>query len=148
MENKKNPVVLGVLLVLKLSDLTLKERLIARRNGIKDETLKSRLRMGWDKKRAINEPINKRLTKEHLEIAKKNGINPGTVQNRVYSLQWDVKDAITKPVRQRKYEKCIKIAQANGIAKQTFYARVKRNGWKEEDAATIPVGKRVRTNDR
>lgn len=135
-------------LTLKLSDLTLKERLTAQENGINEETLKSRLRMGWDKERAVTEPTNKLLTKEHLEIAKKNGINPGTVQNRVYALQWDIEDAITKPVRKRKYEKWIKIAKANGITNQTFYARVKRDGWKEEDAATIPVGKRVRTNDR
>lgn len=77
------------------------------------------------------------ITPNEYEIAKDNGIDKKTVDNRVRSLGWDKKRAITTPIKRRKFfdKELIKKAAENGISEMTLKYRVK-NGWSIEDAVT------------
>jgi hypothetical protein len=65
------------------------------------KTVRSRMRDGWSVWEAVSTPakkIKKIVTKEHLEIAKRNGISSSCVWNRVYKNGWDTEKAITTPM--------------------------------------------------
>lgn len=129
-------------MTLRLTDLTLKERLTARENGISDATLRHRLRNGWDKERAITEPVEK--WKKYYELAKKNGIPINTFRWRIYTQGLHPKVAATKPLRHKQEKvKWAEVAEKKGINKRTFFWRV-NNGWDYERAATeLPGRKKV-----
>lgn len=95
--------------------------------------------------RAFNDPDNLfKLTPQHIEIAKKNGISEMRARKRV-SDGWTVQDAISIPLQLplsetvKDYEKYQEVAKKNGINYHTFYQRYKR-GMSLQDAATVPVG--------
>lgn len=80
-------------------------------------------------------------TWEEYEIAEKNGISKGNVDQRI-NLGWTIEKAITKPIRvtfRQKYAEFIKLAESNGIAFLTFRARVEKHNWTPEDAATKSI---------
>ena len=139
--------------------ITPEEYEIAIANGISANTLEARIRCyGWDKQRAITEPLRKKrhedLPREVIERAAQNGINQSTLSSRVHLLGWDIEKACTKPLfdysehlanvnRSRaKYPKeMYELAKINGISDRTFRRRVK-NGMKMLEAATKPPGAR------
>lgn len=96
-------------------------------------------------KQAVEKAKKQKVTKEHLKIAKENGIKESTVRSRVYYHGWDVEDAIVTPPNYGKYKKWREVAKANGIALPTFYSRINVNGWTPEKAATTPLLKRRET---
>lgn len=105
------------------------------------------------------------LTREHYEVAVKNGIPRRTVYYRYNYQFWSIERSITEPVhtkaetRKMAHEKNKKdkyrlrdLAKENGIGWNTFYDRI-RKGWNEHLAATTPPGtfigrynKRVKIN--
>jgi uncharacterized protein YjcR len=81
-----------------------------------------------------------KITPQHIELAKKNGISKLTVRSRVYRDGWTVDEAITTPVQEKKsaqYYRYKDIALSNGIHPEAFKSRV-RIGWTFEKAATVP----------
>lgn len=83
------------------------------------------------------------ITDEEYEIAEKNGISKGNVDQRVHAYGWEIERAITQPIRkQRKHtynQKYLDLAKENGISLSVYRYRVKEAGWDEERAATTPV---------
>ena len=77
-----------------------KWREIAKANKISSGTFRQRRAKGATPKEAATTPLlNKKsgLTKEHYQIAKKNGIPPGLAYQRYEVLFWSIEDAITAP---------------------------------------------------
>jgi uncharacterized protein YjcR len=81
------------------------------------------------------------VTPEEYEIAQKNGISPGRVNDRIRNYGWSKKDAITIPPMKMKpfNEKYVKLAESNGISRDTFRLRVRHYGMSEYEAATKPL---------
>jgi hypothetical protein len=116
-----------------------------------EETLKRAREQNAQYTKIVHERIDKdpnnlfKITSQHIEIAKKNGIKKDTVRKRVFSYGWTVQDAITIPVdKKSKAEKSseflefCELAIKNNIHPATFESRVKR-GWTLEDAATNEI---------
>lgn len=90
----------------------------------------------------MRDVYNYYITDEDYAIAKKNGIKPATVWDRVRRHGWSKQDAITKPVRKNgKLKKWIKIAESNGISYTTFANRIYILGWSLEKASTVKNGR-------
>ena len=119
--------------------ITPEEYRIAEKNGIKRDTLEKRIRYhGWDKERAITEPIKGSKYKKWVQLAKKNGISSSVFYQRVNRLNWSIKKAATTPINstKHKYPKWIKEElKKNGIKYYTFLKRIE-NGWDLERAYT------------
>jgi hypothetical protein len=86
--------------------------------------------------------VQRWLTKEEREIAKKNGIGRSTLHSRVYLWGYDIERAITEPPKKSSIidgyrEKC----RENGVSDSLFHYRV-NSGWNKEDASTKPPEKR------
>jgi hypothetical protein len=94
----------------------------------------------WD--RLNKDPNNLfKLTPEHIESAKQNGICKSTLLNRVYYAGWAVKDAISTPPMNDwsgEYYDYLKMAKENGISDRVYRWRIKK-GWSFIDAATKEV---------
>lgn len=118
--------------------ITPEDYMEAEKNGINAKVVYDRVYLGWNKKRAITEPVQKRrLTQDHFKIASKNGIPENTVKHRVSKLKWDIEKAITvKPIKKK--NKYLDLARQNGIKESTFWSRVNQ-GWTQEKASTTPV---------
>jgi hypothetical protein len=137
-------------------------------NGISAKTLDVRIRrFGWDKQRAIAEPLRqkrsiaeplrqKRSIAEWLRLAKQNGIKESTFYARINKSGWDLERAATTPLCLRPYELAaaarVKIPQeikdlaaVNDIALGTFKSRVYQSGWDMQRAATEPVWSPTKT---
>lgn len=127
---------------------------IAKRNGINDFTLRSRIHnYGWEINRAITEKPQKRNStgwSEWKETALANGIGRDTYFSRI-SRGKSPEEASTLPKMNSKdmMEKLVSavrlypaefydISVSNGISKKLFYQRVSILGWSLEDACTIP----------
>lgn len=94
------------------------------------------------------------ITDSEYEEAKKNGIKPSVVDNRVRQLGWSIEKAITIPVREKRSLKGLKEkAMKNGIPIKTLLGRIRR-GWDPEKAAAEPslgegeIGKRLSDGHR
>lgn len=139
---------------------------IAKRNGIKESTVRSRVYVyGWKIDRAIAEKPKQRIPtgwSEWKETALANGIGRDTYVSRV-SRGMSPKEASTAPKMTSKEmaEKLVSTvrlypaefydkAVSNGISKKLFYQRTSTLGWSLEDACTIPPGsvKGDRNNSR
>lgn len=83
--------------------ITDEEYAIAEGNGISKDTVNFRIRrMGWEKEKALTKPPRKYSDRRnHIEIAKSNGIGRSTFYNRL-SDGWKVEDACTIPVMNSK----------------------------------------------
>lgn len=141
---------------------------IAKKNGIKEATVWSRVRLyGWSIQRAITEVPKKRKTtgwNKWKQVALSNGICYETFVTRVHRGMTAEESATTSPLdeteslnRARKtnikfpdeyYER----AKKNGISRENLYQRVTKCGWSLEDACTIPIvknnGDRLRVGKR
>lgn len=134
-------------------DYTLSEKDYQRAisNGIKREMARQRFfDLGWDKERAVTEPVNKKIDRSHwIQVAAEHGIPRGTFNMRLQR-GWSEEKAATTPKLsisvaherrhelQRKYPiELLQKAVENGISEQTFRRRV-REGWNPEIAATKP----------
>ncbi len=116
--------------------ITPEEYKIAEENGICNRLLYQRMFEGWNKKRAMTEPPQKRkLTAEHFKIAESNGISKNTLKHRISQLGWEIEKAITTPIIIKK-NKYLDQARKNGINENTYYSRIEQ-GWSKEDASTI-----------
>lgn len=114
----------------------------ANENGISMAALRYRLKYGgWDKDRALTEPMNARARElgGWRAIAIKNGIRKGTFNDRVYNKGWREERAATEPTS--KYGEYLEMALSNGIKKHNFYQRVNK-GWDKYKAATEPIKRR------
>jgi hypothetical protein len=133
--------------------ITPEEYELAKTNGVCPRNLEERIRtFGWHKERAITTPT--RIRKDYgdwPEIAKQNGINYSTFQNRVNYRGLSFEQAATEPLEDQRahaihaYNHCRKypleildLAKKNGIQYQTFLKRVK-SGMSIEEAASKPV---------
>ncbi|NEU29951.1 hypothetical protein GN156_04060 [bacterium LRH843] len=81
-----------------------------------------------------------KITPQHIEKAKKNGISKATVHSRIYRLGWTVQEAITVPVQKGfdktdEYYAYLETAKKNNISVANFNDRLRR-GWTLKDAAT------------
>lgn len=126
----------------------------AARYGIKARLLDVRVRdLEWDKDRAIHTPprSSKRLPKQWVALAQKNGIGYQTFRSRVCLYGWDYERAATQPPmnsleiskaaleRRRKYPaEMQQLAVTNGICVGSFRRRM-RAGWNPLEAATQPL---------
>jgi len=121
----------------------------ARKNGISDHLLRTRLRRGWSEEDATTEPPTKKKERGYwLDIAKKNGVGEKTFDYRVYYQGLSYTEAALKPVRgnnERKY--WLEIAKKNGISVGAFNNRVHRE-WGFKRAATEPINKRQKKKVR
>lgn len=124
----------------------------AAENGIRKETLESRIRkLGWEKEKAINTPCQKRsIYSKWYKIAAENGINKSTFSSRINISNWSVEKAATTPIMDRR-EICRKyptelyrILEENGISISTFRKRIKR-GWTIERAMTEKINSKKET---
>lgn len=118
--------------------LTVKERAQAITNGINIMTAYNRIRRGWDRQRAVTEPVI-----VWREICNRNGINYSTFQSR-RQYGWSLEDAATIPA-ERKYAKKMKtvkiLKRKNGVASKiefdgNIYSLVQptnRKGGKRDD---------------
>lgn len=126
----------------------------AEQNGISRATLDGRIRRGWDKEVAINNPVYMRrdknledfITSEQYAIGEANGINRENVWQRVNNSGWSIEKAISEPVlpkgnykRESKYGIYAKIAEENGVPFKTFCARINNLGWELMKAARTPI---------
>lgn len=116
-------------------------------NGISKDVLRGRVERGWDRERALTEPVHKRppspYSKEILELAKSNGISRNTLYQRIVKRKMSPYEAATTPLRElidhpyrdpKVKEMCIK----NNISYDAFRWRVDVGGWTVERAMTIP----------
>ena len=79
--------------------LTGKDVATAEKNGITLTCVHTRLYYGWEKQRAISQPVRKiNVRKKWMELAERNGIGNGTFNSRVYSYGWGFEKAATEPV--------------------------------------------------
>lgn len=88
------------------------------------------------------------ITKEHYEIAKKNGIGKHNVWQRVNEYFWSIERAITEPVkkyRKRNWSQWRELAEKHGVSADVFYTRVSKRGMTPEQAATTPMATPQRT---
>lgn len=75
--------------------LTIKERLIADKHNVRYGTAEYRIKVGWDKERALTEkPSN------WVQTAKKHGVGASTFSGRRQA-GWSEKEAATTPVDKR-----------------------------------------------
>lgn len=126
--------------------ITPEEYKIAAQNGIHKKTLEGRIRKcGWDKKRAINTPTQKRTDySEWYKIAESNGIGKETFRSRVNKCKWDIERAATEPIiptskKARRYsDEVYKILEKNRISLNVFRNRISR-GWTLERAMTEKI---------
>lgn len=94
--------------------------------------------------RLFKDPKNLfKLTPQHMEIARNNGIGRCTVQSRVRQLGWTVQDAISRPIKRKEnksneYKKYASVAAKNGICISTYKWRVQQ-GMSIIEAATKSV---------
>lgn len=116
--------------------ITPEEYEIAAQNGIKRDTLEHRIRYhGWDKEKAITEPVRGSKQNKWIEIANKNGICRETFNSRIYNCNWSLEEAATIPVK-KKYPKWAREElKKNGIKYTTFTKRIE-NGWEFKRAYT------------
>lgn len=134
--------------------ITPEEYAAAGENGISRKCLTVRIRqLGWNKRRAMTEPPQKQSPRsEWLDMAKANGIQPGTFWDRVKRRGWEPERAATtmstsaddslkaaNRVRRRFSEDIHALRKANGIPYTTFVHRVCESGWDEYRAATEPA---------
>ncbi|WP_337033234.1 nucleoside permease [Paenibacillus illinoisensis] len=132
-------------------ELTEKDYQRALVNGIDRDRVRERVyNLGWDKERAVTEPINKKVDRSHwLQIAAEHGVTRSAFNTRLQR-GWSEEKAATTPKLsiavaherrhelQRKYPvELLHKAVENGISEQTFRRRV-REGWSPEIAATKP----------
>ncbi|HSH26050.1 MAG TPA: hypothetical protein VLA13_11040 [Massilibacterium sp.] len=83
---------------------------IAKKNGIGEMTVYSRVNNGWSIEEAITRKVQKKKNGKWLELARKNGIKENTFYGRLrYGMT--EKEAATKPVRRR--EKKIKLNECD-----------------------------------
>ncbi len=81
------------------------------------------------------------ITPEQYEAAAKNGIDKGTLDNRVRQQGWDIDRAMTQPKQKRTFKmtkELVEKAAKNGIKRRTLYTRIWR-GMDPEEAATKPL---------
>lgn len=82
-------------------EITPEQLQIARKNGLKNGTLRHRILSGWSVERAIAETVKKagrpsKYPPELIERAKRNGINRKNFSKRVLN-GWSLEDAATVP---------------------------------------------------
>ena len=134
--------------------ITPEEYEIAAGNGISEKTVNARVRRsGWSVKRAITEPVRKRMKHgEWVKLAKKNNISPSTYSTRIHHLKWTPEEAATTPVMTKREageqtkpspriklsKELIEKAEKHDISRKNLYSRIKL-GWDEEEAATFPI---------
>ena len=134
--------------------ITPEEYKIAAENGISENTVNARVRRsGWSVKRAITEPVRKRIDHgDWVKVAKENGISPSTYSTRIHHLKWTPEEAATIPVMTRREagektkpspriklsKELIEKAEKHDISRKNLYTRIKL-GWDEETAATHPI---------
>ncbi|WP_426981283.1 hypothetical protein [Bacillus pseudomycoides] len=129
--------------------LTWEEMDIAKKNGIHAKIAEMRIIGGWDRERAITEPVKetiKKKYKEYADMAKENGIPYPLFYKRVHDYKWDPKEAaITPKLTPRESASKNRIistelyalAERNGISKRTLQARILVLKWEERIAATL-----------
>lgn len=92
-----------------------------------------------------------KITKEHYERARINGISKGNVRSRINQLGFTIEEAITLPIgtqrRMKDKEEPFtkqEIAQAwkNGISKSALLRRYLFLGYTREEAINYPLNKR------
>lgn len=141
-------------------DLTEEDYQHAIANGIKRETARQRFYdLGWEKQRAINEPINKKTDRSAwIRLAAAHGITRAAFHTRIQR-GWSEEEAATTPkqtfavaqeirhAEMRKYPvEYLEKAKRNGISEQTFRRRV-REGWGYEKASTTPTNIKKRRKE-
>ncbi len=121
----------------------------AAKNGISKDNLDQRFsKYGWDKDRAITQPIRK--PRKHEDDYQK-ALGLGTdIDYRLFALRrendWSVEEAALTPRngRRKQLDRYTVIAKENGIHPATYHARRKR-GWTREKAATVSADKRYQS---
>lgn len=126
----------------------------AEANGINRRALRQRFyENGWDKERALTQPLRisrpKGVYAEWKDLAIKHGVKPGTFEMRVRKLKWDYHRAATTPTmtpaealalhmpKERLIPNSIReLAKKNGINHRTLYYRVLVAKWDMVRAAT------------
>ncbi|MEK3814216.1 hypothetical protein [Bacillus sp. FSL K6-1284] len=136
----------------------------AEANGISKDTVVGRIRrQGWDKQRALSEPVRfadrSRFAADwaiYGKVAERNGVSRAAFRVRVYR-GWSAEKAASTPkvekkeqikrmtersprTKYRKFpEEIVKLAELNGIRYGTLKSRAVRSGWDMYTAATTPV---------
>lgn len=78
---------------------------IAKKNGICEGTLRTRLNRGWNKERALTKPVETERAR-WLKVAKKRGISEKVFDYRIYYKGMSHKKAALTPLRRyRKVKK-------------------------------------------
>lgn len=100
----------------------------------------------------MNETLTKnKLTKEHFEIAKKNGISSNILKSRFLYQGFSIEDATTLPLgTQRKHvgrepiftEEEVLEARKNQISKSLLYRRYELLGYTKKEAISMRLGQR------
>lgn len=117
---------------------------VAKENGIKIGTYKSRIRRGWSQEKACSTPVNhgRGLYRHWMKVAESNGIKNGTYRSRVDELGWSKEEAATtlpRPLKKRMDRHWIKTAEENGISRNVYIYRVDEQFWDPEEASTAPI---------
>lgn len=126
---------------------------VAEANGIpRDDAYNRYYRCGWDKERALTEPVgtyvrvtpNMKAWEEWKEVAKKNKITKEMFFNRLNrKKKMTPEDAATRPKGYRVggtiSPEIYALAEKNGIPKTTLRNRIFRQKWRHYRAATEPV---------
>ncbi|MDN5388863.1 hypothetical protein QMZ64_15670 [Bacillus sp. LB7] len=136
----------------------------AEANGICKDTLIWRIRrQGWDKQRALTEPVQFQdrdkfsvIWDEWGKLAEENGVSRAVFRQRL-GRGWTKEKAATTPkidrnehikimcklsprTKPRKFsEDLVRLAEKNGIRYKTLTSRVNKLGWDPYIAATTPV---------
>lgn len=121
-------------------------------SGIPAKLIQGRLYDGWDAKKAVFSPLQK---KKHTELNKKaieHGLSPINVQRRVQEYGWSEEDALSKPLLKfrspedeafqveynGKKQSIKKWSEEIGIPYLTLKNRIMNLGWSAEEALTTP----------
>lgn len=83
------------------------------------------------------------ISDEHIERAKRNGVNYFNLYNRIVNLGWDIEKAIIEPIKTKEdrifTDEQLLRARENGISRQNLYNRIVVYGWDVERALTEPI---------
>lgn len=119
-------------------------------NGISHKTLTVRIRRhGWDKERAMTQPVQRQQRSAWRDTAVANGVSVETFYARIRR-GWTEERAATTPLTpkpqelaaaaRRKYPPELHaLRKQNGIGYHTFVSRIIDSGWEPLRAATEPT---------
>lgn len=116
-------------------------------NGISRDALANRVySQGWDKERAITQPLNQKSQRTMIweKLKDRAVVNRATYNKRVHNGMSPEKAALTPIERPNYTAEDVEKAESNGISYNTFKNRINTYKWPVEVATTAPLGTKWR----